>query len=96
MAWPPEGDQPTTEAPRGRLKIHNAYAAMDWVSTRTPTPMVDETATLRRYKPLLDAGLALFSASISAERLPCSLSFSNERRPIVECTMPALSTRNCT
>ena len=46
------------------------YAEMDWVSTRTPTPMVEETATLRRYTPLLEAGFALFSASIKAAKLP--------------------------
>ncbi len=59
-------------------------AVKDWVSTRTPTPMVDDTAILRRYTPLLDAGLALVSASTSAARLPWSLSLSNERRPMVE------------
>jgi hypothetical protein len=58
------------------------YAEMDCVSTRTPTPMVDETATFFKYTPLLDAGLALVKASISAARLPCSLSVSNERRPM--------------
>src|SRR5574343_629238 len=46
--------------------------------------------------PLLDAGLALFRASISARRLPASLSDSNERRPMVPWMMPALSTRNWT
>ena len=60
------------------------YAEMDWVSTRTPTPMVDDTATLRKYTPLLEAGLALVSASMSAARLPLSWSESNERRPMVE------------
>src|SRR3990167_11232593 len=66
------------------------------VSTRTPTPIVDETATFFKYTPLLVAGLALIKASINAARLPCSLSLSNERRPIVPCTMPPLSTRNWT
>jgi hypothetical protein len=51
--------------------------------------MVDETATFLRYTPLLEAGLALVRASISAARLPCSLSDSNERRPMVAWTMPA-------
>ena len=73
-----------------------AGAANVAVSTRTPTPMVEETATLRRYTPLLLAGLALFSASIRARRLPVSLSDSKERRPIVAWMIPALSTRNCT
>src|SRR5665647_2436282 len=36
------------------------YAEMDCVSTRTPRPMVDETATFLKYTPLLVAGLALF------------------------------------
>src|SRR6218665_1114966 len=72
------------------------HAVMDCVSTRTPTPTVEDSASLRRDWPLLDAGLVLFSASISAARLPCSLASSNERRPIVLCTMPALLARNCT
>ena len=46
--------------------------------------------------PLLDAGLDLFNASISARRLATSLSSSNDLRPIVAWTMPALSTRNWT
>ena len=37
-----------TRTPRGPNSF-NDYAEMDWVSTRTPTPMVDDTATLRRY-----------------------------------------------
>src|SRR5690606_3610800 len=55
-----------------------ACAATDCTSTRTPRPIVDDTATLRRYTPLLVAGLALFSASISATRLPCSFSGSKD------------------
>src|SRR6218665_3248225 len=70
------------------------HAVMDCVSTRTPPPIVEDSASLRRYWPLLDAGLGLFSASISAARLPCSLASSNERRPIVLCTMPALFAPN--
>ena len=45
---------------------------MDWRSTRTPTPIVEETATLRKYNPLLDAGLALTKASTKAAKLPCN------------------------
>src|SRR6185369_12472781 len=81
---------------RGRPISLPRYAEMDCVSTRTPRPMVDETATFLRYTPLLVAGLALFKASISATKLPCSLSDSNERRPSVAWMMPALSARNCT
>ena len=40
--------------------------------------------------PCSMAGLALTSASISAARLPCSLSLSNERRPIVPWMIPGL------
>src|SRR6185503_9857893 len=57
---------------RGRPNFRD-YAAMVCVSTRTPTPIVDETATFFKYTPLLEAGLAFCSASISAARLPCSL-----------------------
>ena len=35
--------------------------------------MVDDTATLLRYTPLLVAGLALFSASISADQVALQL-----------------------
>src|SRR6218665_604852 len=72
------------------------HAVMDCVSTRTPTPIVADSASLRRYWPLLDAGLVLCSASISGARLPSSLAWSNERRGIVLCTMASLLARNCT
>ena len=52
------------------------------VSTLTPTPIVLETATLRRYRPLEVAGLARTSASTS-----------KEARPMVEWMIPALSVR---
>src|SRR5690606_10386048 len=68
---------PPLGCPCGHPKISRHHAEMDCVSTRTPTPMVEDSATLRRYTPLLVAGLALFSASISAARLPCSLASSN-------------------
>src|SRR4051812_3345098 len=80
----------------GPAPSHHDCACSDCRSTRTPRPIVEDTATLRRYTPLLDAGLALFRASISAVRLPCSLSASNERRPRVAWMMPALSARYCT
>ena len=47
-------------------------------------------------RPCWTPALALFRASISARRLPSSLSVSNERRPMVPWMMPALSTRNWT
>ena len=45
--------------------------------------MVLDTATLRKYKPLLVAGLAVTRASTNAAILPCNFSLSNERRPII-------------
>ena len=57
MTWVPFGAQPTKlltgGAPDSRAanelaSYATACAAIDCVSTRTPTPMVDDTATLRR------------------------------------------------
>jgi len=50
---------------RCRSKLHKKFQTLYQafnvcVSTRTPTPMVEDTATLRRKTPLLVAGLALF------------------------------------
>lgn len=68
-------------------------ASVAW-STRTPTPIVLDSAILRRYTPLLVAGLAFCSASISADRFERSAVGSNDARPIVAWMIPALSTRN--
>ena len=57
MTWQPCGHQPTKLLPGGAPDSRTAHelksyaaacAAIDWVSTRTPTPMVEDTATLRR------------------------------------------------
>src|SRR5688500_8300953 len=46
--------------------------------------------------PFVDAGLALLIAAMSASRFSASASTSNEARPMVHCTIPALSARYCT
>src|SRR5688572_1095824 len=46
--------------------------------------------------PLVEAGLALLIAAISASRFSASAATSNDARPIVHCTMPALSALYCT
>ena len=71
------------KTPCGIFKFRD-YAEMDCKSTRTPTPIVDDTATLRKYRPLLEAGFALFNASTNAAKLPFNAADSNERRPMVE------------
>src|SRR4051812_27783741 len=65
-------------------------------STFTPTPIVLDTESFFRKIPFVAAGFALLSASTSAARLSRSCSGVNEARPIVHCTTPDLSARNCT
>src|SRR6185436_17995936 len=71
-------------------------AESDVGSTLTPTPIVLDTESFFRKIPFVAAGLALFRASTSAARFSRSCSGVNEARPIVHCTTPALSARNCT
>src|SRR5512147_2914892 len=61
-----------------------------------PTPMVLETDTFLRYTPLADEGLDLLMAPRRASKFSARASTGNEARPIVHCTMPALSARYCT
>ena len=52
-----------------------------------------DKATLRRYTPFEVAGLALFSASIRADRLAFRSASANDLRPMVAWMMPDLSVR---
>jgi hypothetical protein len=55
-------------------------------STRTPTPIVDDTEILRRKTPFDDAGFDLFKASISAARLRPSPPIRNTDPPAKPCS----------
>ena len=57
--------------------------------------MVDGPPLCAKYT-LARRRLGLVQSIHKAAGLPCSWDASNERRPIVACTIPALSTRNCT
>src|SRR5687767_13190163 len=72
------------------------YADNEATSTFTPTPIVLDTDSFLRKMPFVAAGFALLRASTSAARFSLSCSAVNEARPIVHCTTPVLSARNCT
>ena len=58
--------------------------------------MVEDTATFAQVNTLLKLVSPCSALRSKPPGYPGSLSASNERRPIVPCMMPALSTRNCT
>ena len=56
-------------------------------------PLVEDSATRCRYTPFDVEGLCFCTSAISASRFSLSALISKLALPIVQCTMPALSTR---
>src|ERR1700704_308228 len=86
---------PTPLRGQGPHETRNCYPSVAW-STTTPGPIVDERATRFRYWPLDDAGLAFCRSAIRATRFSFSACTSKFALPMVQWTMPALSTRYVT
>src|SRR3546814_9313374 len=59
------------------------FRSREAISTRAPPPIVDETASLRRYTPFEAVGRALFKASTSAARLDRSEEHTSELQSLM-------------